>query len=438
MSAALFCASAGSYEGSIFGWEVKPVADSKDDGEIEDLEASLAFGFHTSVGAIRAIANSGSGRYLVVGGTDEVIRVFNMVTKKSAGELSATHTGTITCLQFYEDSFLLSGSEDNNICIWRIQDWECLHILGGHKDIIHDLSIHPSGKLAISVSKDNTMKLWNLVEGRMAFTRRLKGAADQVLWNSTGDFYLLVVRDEVQVYQASTNECVNKIKCNSRVNRACFAPPGQEGGYCIISVCDNKSFIVFDSSKNLGDATKSFKMITLPDTAGRPKSVKYVQGSDGKGYAVIITSSGAMMALDDGIFQSDTDFDDVFCASFSLDIEPRLTCLTAWNPAAKMTKNNYKTKGSQKRKAGLGAAVECEDDIIVDDDDEEEEEEEEEEKGKKKGKKGKAKAVKAQEEPVKKSKKAKGSEKKKESERKKVSFGGQTSVVKMVNKKKKH
>lgn len=41
----------------------------------------------------------------------------------------------------------------------------CVHILGGHKEGVHDVSIHPSGKCALSVSKDQTMRLWNLVEG---------------------------------------------------------------------------------------------------------------------------------------------------------------------------------------------------------------------------------------------------------------------------------
>lgn len=38
-------------------------------------------------------------------------------------------------------------------------------MLSGHKEAITSISIHPSGKLALSVSKDNTMKLWNLVQG---------------------------------------------------------------------------------------------------------------------------------------------------------------------------------------------------------------------------------------------------------------------------------
>lgn len=41
--------------------------------------------------------------------------------------------GAITSLEFFGQSHLLSGSADNSICIWRTSDWNCLHILGGHK-----------------------------------------------------------------------------------------------------------------------------------------------------------------------------------------------------------------------------------------------------------------------------------------------------------------
>jgi WD40 repeat protein len=40
-----------------------------------------------------------------------------------------------------------------------------VHILGGHKGAVIDVTVHPSGKLALSISKDNTLKLWNLVQG---------------------------------------------------------------------------------------------------------------------------------------------------------------------------------------------------------------------------------------------------------------------------------
>jgi len=32
------------------------------------------------------------------------------------------------------------------------------------------LAVHPSGKLALSVGKDKTLRTWNLVKGRPAYT----------------------------------------------------------------------------------------------------------------------------------------------------------------------------------------------------------------------------------------------------------------------------
>ena len=57
-------------------------------------------------------------------------------------------------------------------------------MLSGHKEPITSISIHPSGKLALSVSKDNTMKLWNLVQGNTF-------AVSKVILTQTG--YVIIV-----------------------------------------------------------------------------------------------------------------------------------------------------------------------------------------------------------------------------------------------------
>ena len=36
------------------------------------------------------------------------------------------------------------------------------------------VTIHPSGKLALSVSKDKTLRTWNLLKGRAAYTTNIK------------------------------------------------------------------------------------------------------------------------------------------------------------------------------------------------------------------------------------------------------------------------
>jgi WD40 repeat protein len=39
---------------------------------------------------------------------------------------------------------------------------------------INSLSVHPSGRLLLSVGKDKTLRTWNLIKGRSAFITNLK------------------------------------------------------------------------------------------------------------------------------------------------------------------------------------------------------------------------------------------------------------------------
>ena len=82
--------AAGSYEGSIFGWDLH-LRESEANTDEEILETRLNFGFHAAPGALKAVAVSGSSRYLATGGSDEIIRLFDTKENVSAGELAVSH-----------------------------------------------------------------------------------------------------------------------------------------------------------------------------------------------------------------------------------------------------------------------------------------------------------------------------------------------------------
>lgn len=96
--------SACSYEGSLFGFSIT------ENREEIGLELDMSYGFHASRGSLKALSCSSSCRYLVSGGMDERIRIFDMHNHCAVGELT-NHTGAVTCLQFYRDAYLFSGSE---------------------------------------------------------------------------------------------------------------------------------------------------------------------------------------------------------------------------------------------------------------------------------------------------------------------------------------
>jgi protein MAK11 len=119
-----------------------------------------------------------------------VVSIYNLRRKREVGVL-LEHTDEITCLAFVGKGFLLSGGADNTICIWRTSDWLCLHKLGGHKAAVTSVAPHPSGKLALSTGKDRTLRLWDLVKGRIAFITRLEEVGEKVFWSPNAEQYVV-------------------------------------------------------------------------------------------------------------------------------------------------------------------------------------------------------------------------------------------------------
>jgi len=64
-----------------------------------------------SKGSIKCLKKFGN--LLVTGGYDEILRLYNINTKKEIGQLTG-HTGTITCIEQFQRS-IITGSEDGLI-----------------------------------------------------------------------------------------------------------------------------------------------------------------------------------------------------------------------------------------------------------------------------------------------------------------------------------
>ncbi len=355
--------AAVSYEGSVFGWDINAVEST--------LESTLRFGFHATQGSLKALAVSASGKFMITGGMDERIRIFNVAENKNLGELTG-HTGCVTCLSFVGDQFVVSGSEDTTLGIWRVQDWMCVHMLGGHKAAVSDLAVHPSGKLALSVSKDNTLKVWNLVQGRCAFTRRLHGPADKVRWSANGELYLLVVGSELQVYNAADNACIGTVKFSARINQACFTDIGvaavEPAHQYVAVICEDKKLIIV---KENGEVLLSPYSLDAVLVGGRPRDMHScapavvssgaVQAAmEGEGHSlIVVTSSGALAVLSARALaegnqghSEEEEEEDVGGASFALQTsavisaEPRLTAVVAWNPAVVLPRKGLTVVGA--------------------------------------------------------------------------------------------
>ena len=57
----------------------------------------------------------------------------------------------------------------------------------GHKGAVNALSVHPTGRLALSVARDGQLRMWDLLRGRCTYTAALGAEGLDVSFGPGGD-----------------------------------------------------------------------------------------------------------------------------------------------------------------------------------------------------------------------------------------------------------
>jgi WD40 repeat protein len=117
--------------------------------------------------AITAVAYSPKGDLIAVGRyrTIEIISAATRTVRYTFGQ-----RGAVNDLAFTSDNsrLIVGGGETGLVgeaIVYSISDRKPLHTLRGHKDSIYSLAVSPNGKLLVTGSYDQTIKLWDLESG---------------------------------------------------------------------------------------------------------------------------------------------------------------------------------------------------------------------------------------------------------------------------------
>ncbi|XP_062094914.1 uncharacterized protein LOC133800846 [Humulus lupulus] len=208
---------AGSYERFIWGFKLKPLKQSSDD---KTLTLTPLFSYPSHLSSITTVAAAGPAA--ASGGSDDTIHLYDLATASSLGSLN-DHTATVTSLSFFTPpsiSFprnLISAASDGTVCIYDADPFVLLKTVKVHKKGINDLSVHPSGKLALTVGRDECLGMLNLVRARRSFYCRMGREASLVRFDSTGDKFFMVMDDKISIHEAEDAKIVSELENQKRV-----------------------------------------------------------------------------------------------------------------------------------------------------------------------------------------------------------------------------
>lgn len=252
----------GTYEEFLIGYLLEERSSEEINKDFKKWQFTQSFSNHAHCGSIRSIACG--EQILASGSTDETVKLFDLRTRAELGTLME-HSGTISCLAVCGKSHIVSGGEDGKVCVWRRVSWQLEKTLLGHSEAVTSIAIHPSCRLAMTTSRDATVRTWNLIKGRPAYTTNTKTGCEEVVWSPDGSKYAVVIADRMDIYDVSTAGIIHCIRFSHRLNHVifltdtCVALCGESSDILVSSLTCNTSEWIRNLHQHRIKAITSFR-----------------------------------------------------------------------------------------------------------------------------------------------------------------------------------
>src|SRR5262249_55537725 len=130
---------------------------------------------------------SAAGPVAATGSSDDSIHIYDLPSSSSLGSLHH-NTVSITSLSFFTPSplsfpyNLFFADADGSICIFNADPFAHVKSIHAHNNGVNDLAVHPFGKLALTVGRDECLAMLNLVRKSWSFYCRLGKEANLVMY----------------------------------------------------------------------------------------------------------------------------------------------------------------------------------------------------------------------------------------------------------------
>ena len=240
---------AGSYERFVFGYSVQicPGAAAAAAGprRVGDSVVHPRRAPH----AVQSVAAQGG--FLASGGADDLIRVWHHNPDGAVADLGTLsgHEGTVSCLAFHgpsaaaEPTRMVSGGVDGSLIIWSVNRWDALKTMRAHRGGVHALSVHRSGRVAMSAGADSHVAMWDMTKGRVAHKTKHKTKPELLAFTPSGSAYATVSQARLTITSAETGACVGVFDAPKRV--MCLAQAGSDRMAYL--GCEGGDVVAFDA-----------------------------------------------------------------------------------------------------------------------------------------------------------------------------------------------
>jgi WD40 repeat protein len=196
------------------------------------------------------------------------------------------HLDGVRSVGFSPDGRLLaSGAFDNTIKLWDVANGRELRTLRGHANGISAVAFSPDGQMLASTSLDNTLKLWETATGKLLFSMRSVCWNNALVFSPDGKLLATLDSNTVMVLDVATQQKRFTLDGHQTgMDTVAFSPDGRvlaSGGESSVKLWDVKTGAELRTLSNNAEQDISCSLAFSPDgrtlvSGGR----KVVKGGD--------------------------------------------------------------------------------------------------------------------------------------------------------------